>query len=40
MNWDGWGLLEMSEPVSDRVQAIIEFRQLWEQMVAKAVRGL
>ncbi|HXP62217.1 MAG TPA: twin-arginine translocation signal domain-containing protein [Dongiaceae bacterium] len=40
MNWDGWGLLEMSEPVSDRVRAIIEFRQLWEQMVAKAVRGL
>ena len=39
MNWDGWGLLEASDKVPDRVQALIEQRQLWEQMVAKAVRG-
>ena len=39
MNWDGWGLLEASDKVPDRVQALIEQRQLWEQMVAKAVTG-
>ncbi len=39
MNWDGWGLLEATDNVPDRVQALIEQRQLWEQMVAKAVRG-
>jgi hypothetical protein len=39
MNWDGWGLLEASDKVPDRVQALIEQRQLWEQIVAKAVRG-
>ncbi len=39
MNWDGWGLLEASDNVPDRVQALVEQRQLWEQMVAKAVRG-
>ncbi len=39
MNWDGWGLLEASDKVPDRVQALIEQRQLWEQMVAQARRG-
>lgn len=39
MNWDGWGLLEASDKVQDRVQALIEQRQLWEQMVAQARRG-
>lgn len=39
MKWDGWALLEASDNVPDRVQALIEQRQLWEQMVAKAVRG-
>ena len=39
MNWDGWGLLEASDKVPDRVQALIEQRELWERMVAQAVRG-
>jgi hypothetical protein len=39
MNWDGWGLLEASDNAPDRVQALIEQRRLWEQMVAKAVGG-
>ena len=39
MNWDGWGLLEVSDPVADRVQGLIQFRQLWEQMLAKSERG-
>jgi hypothetical protein len=39
MNWDGWGLLEveLADAVPDRVQGLIEFRQIWEQMVAKAM---
>ena len=38
-NWDGWSLLENSEPVPDRVQALIEERELWEAMVAKALKS-
>jgi len=34
--WDGWALLEVSHQVPDRVQAIIEQRKIWEQMVATA----
>jgi sugar phosphate isomerase/epimerase len=39
MNWDGWALLEASDQVPDRLQALIEQRQLWDQMKAKAIRG-
>lgn len=39
MNWDGWALLEASHQVPDRVQALTEQRQLWDQMVAKAAKG-
>lgn len=39
INWDGWALLEASHQVPDRVQALTEQRQLWDQMVAKAVNG-
>jgi sugar phosphate isomerase/epimerase len=35
-NWDGWALMENSDKVPDRVAALIEQRQLWEEMVAKA----
>jgi hypothetical protein len=34
--WDGWALLELSDKVPDRVQGLIEQRQLWEQLVANA----
>ncbi len=34
--WDGWALLEVSDRVPDRVQALIEQRRIWEQMVAAA----
>ncbi|MBM3333044.1 sugar phosphate isomerase/epimerase, partial [Candidatus Sumerlaeota bacterium] len=36
MGWQGWALLEMSEKVPDRVKAMIELRELWDKMVAKA----
>lgn len=36
MNWDGWALLEASDKVPDRVQALIEQRQIWDRLVAKA----
>lgn len=40
MGWTGWVLMESSEKVSDRVQALREQRELWEQMVAKSLRSL
>ncbi len=30
MGWDGWWLVEQSDKVPDRVQALIEQRQMWE----------
>ncbi len=39
MGWDGWALLEASDKVTDRVQALIEQRQLWEKYVANALRA-
>ncbi|MCX8037713.1 MAG: sugar phosphate isomerase/epimerase [Candidatus Sumerlaeia bacterium] len=39
MGWSGWALLEQSNPVEDRVAAIIEQRELWEAMVAKAMES-
>ncbi|HEY5910161.1 MAG TPA: TIM barrel protein [Verrucomicrobiae bacterium] len=38
MGWDGWALLEASDKVTDRVQALIEQRQIWEKYVANALR--
>jgi hypothetical protein len=34
MGWSGWQLLEVSDKVPDRVQALIEQRQIWDQMLA------
>ncbi len=34
--WEGWALLEVSHQVPDRVEALIEQRQIWERMVAAA----
>jgi sugar phosphate isomerase/epimerase len=35
--WDGWCFVEESVKVPDRVQALIEERQMWEGMIAKSV---
>ena len=37
MGWDGWALLEVSDPVDDRVLALIEQRQIWQRLVDDAV---
>jgi len=37
MGWDGWMLLEASDKVEDRVAALIEQRELFEQMLARAM---
>jgi sugar phosphate isomerase/epimerase len=39
MNWDGWAMLEASDEVPDRVAALTEQRELWDQMMAKALKG-
>ncbi len=36
MGWGGWQLLEASDKVADRVQALIEQRQIWDGMLANA----
>jgi len=35
--WDGWCLVENSTKVPDRVQALIEEREIWESMIAKSL---
>ncbi|MBN2593737.1 MAG: TIM barrel protein [Sedimentisphaerales bacterium] len=34
MGWSGWQLLEVSDKVPDRVQALIEQQQIWDRMLA------
>jgi hypothetical protein len=34
--WDGWCFVEESVKVPDRVKALIEEREMWEKMIAKA----
>jgi Xylose isomerase-like TIM barrel len=36
--WDGWCFVEESVKVPDRVQALIEEREMWEKMIQKAER--
>jgi hypothetical protein len=36
MKWHGWALLEVSMPIPDRVQGLIEQRELFERMLAEA----
>lgn len=36
MGWTGWQLLEVSDNVPDRVAALIEQRQIWDQMLANS----
>jgi sugar phosphate isomerase/epimerase len=35
--WEGWWQIEASSKVPDRLQATIEQRELWEEMVAKSL---
>ena len=35
--WDGWWLLETSTKVPDRLQAMIQQREMWERIVAKSL---
>jgi sugar phosphate isomerase/epimerase len=35
--WDGWWLLEATTKVPDRVQALIEQREKWEQLVSRSL---
>jgi sugar phosphate isomerase/epimerase len=37
--WDGWALMENSDKVPDRVQALTEQREIWDALVAKAMKG-
>ncbi len=39
MGWTGWQLLEASARVPDRFKALIEQREMWEGMLAKAMRA-
>jgi sugar phosphate isomerase/epimerase len=39
MNWDGWMLLETSDKVEDRVAALTEQRELFEKMLANALKA-
>jgi len=36
MRWQGWALAERGDAVADRLQALIQQRQAWDSMVAKA----
>lgn len=35
--WEGWWLLEASSKPPDRIQAILEQRDIWERIVAKSL---
>jgi len=37
MGWSGWQLLEVSDKVPDRVQALIEQRQIWDKLLANSL---
>ena len=39
MGWNGWQLLEASDKVPDRLQALIEQRQIWDQMLANSLNA-
>jgi hypothetical protein len=36
--WDGWAFLEVSDKVADRVAALAEQREIWEEMVARSLK--
>jgi len=39
MSWVGWQMLEISDKVPDHVQALIEQRQIWDQMLANSMKA-
>jgi hypothetical protein len=39
MGWTGWQLMEASDKVPDRVQALIEQREIWDRMLANALKA-
>jgi len=39
MGWSGWQLLEASDKVPDRVQALIEQRRIWDRMLANSLKA-
>ncbi|MBC8471659.1 MAG: TIM barrel protein [Planctomycetes bacterium] len=39
MNWKGWQLLEVSDKVPDRVQALIEQRRIWDGFLDKSLNA-
>ena len=36
-DWAGWLLMENSEKVTDRVEAVIEQREIWEGMMDRVM---
>jgi hypothetical protein len=38
MGWSGWQLLEVSDKVEDRLQALIEQRRIWDRMLAVSLK--
>jgi hypothetical protein len=38
MGWSGWQLLEVSDQVPDRIQALIEQRRIWDRMLAVSLK--
>ena len=39
MSWSGWQLLEVSDKVRDRVQALIEQREIWDRLLANSLKA-
>ncbi len=39
MGWTGWQLLEVSDKVPDRVQALIEHRRIWDRMLTNSLNA-
>jgi len=39
MGWTGWQLLEVSDEVPDRLDALIEQRSIWDQMLANSLNA-
>ena len=37
IDWSGWQLLEVSDKVPDRLAALIEQRQIWDQILARSM---
>lgn len=36
MGWTGWQLIESSDPVEDRLEALIEQGEIWQQLLANS----